>query len=230
MAIGAVEGAVAARTGGIREMCRPSLMKDDKFTGQTARIRGRSSAGYGRDMSGAGRGAPENSIPERSRRAGTYKQPEKYGVEHLVYVKRRHGSKLKAAVGREVPDIGFPELDEAVRHVAATGIPPGYSYHSAPPGEIRKNRLSFKLVVMCLSRAGAADRRADKLPDAESARCLRAGFAGRYGELRSGGLDGGDPFAALWRFASRQKTDPGMRTGGQMLPAYLLEKCGAFER
>ena len=229
MAIGAVEGAVVARTGGIREMCRPSLMKDDKFTGQAARIRGRSSAGYGRDMSGAGRGAPENSIPERSRRAGTYKQPEKYGVEHLVYVKRRHGSKLKAAVGREVPDIGFPELDEAVRHVAATGIPPGYSYHPAPPGEIRKNCPPSKLAAG-LSRAGAVDRHADKLPDAESAKRLRAGFAGRYGELRSGGLDGGDPFAALRRFASRQKADPGMRTGGQMLPAYLLEKCGVLER
>ena len=225
---------MVARAGGICELCRSGLMEDDKFIGQIAHIRGsrRGSARHDQSMSDTERNASENLILLCNNcHARVDRQPRKYSAEHLMDMKQRHESKLKATVVREMPDIEFPELDEVVRHIAATDIPPEYSYTLIPPGEkIRKNHLSSKFVVMGLSQAGTVGRYVDKHLDAESARRLRAGFVRQYGKLRSEGLDGDDLFAVLWQFASLYKVDPKMQAAGLALLVYLFEKCEVFER
>ena len=234
MATNKAEKEVVARAGGMCELCGTRVVEDNKLIGEISHIRGHKpdSARYDENMSESERESPENLIllcPTCHTRID--KLPEKYTAEHLLDMRDRHLNKLELAVSRAMPDIEFPELDEAVQYIATIDIPLEYSYTLVPPGEkIRKNRLSPKWVTMGLSQASTVSRYIDKHLDAESSRRLRAGFVKRYEKLRDEGLDGDDLFAALWQLASGRKTDPKMQAAGLALLVYLFEECEVFEK
>ena len=229
-----VEKQVVARAGGMCELCELRVVEDNNLIGEIAHIRGSKlgSARYDKNMPESERESPENLIllcPTCHTRID--KLPEKYTAEHLLDRRSRHLNKLELAVSRAMPDIEFPELDEAVQHIATIDIPLEYSYILVPPREkIRKNRLSPKWVTMGLSQASTVSRYIDKHLDAEFNRRLRAGFVKRYEKLRDEGLDGDDLFAALWQLASGRKTDPKMQAAGLALLVYLFEECEVFEK
>ena len=106
-----------ARAGGMCELCETRVLEDSKLMGEVAHIRGHKpdSARYDRNMSESERESPENLIllcPNCHTRID--KLPEKYTVEHLLDKRDRHRNKLEL-VSRGMPDIEFPELDEAVQ-------------------------------------------------------------------------------------------------------------------
>lgn len=230
----AVKKIVAARAGGMCELCGVRVVEDNKVIGEVAHIRGDKpdSARYDENMSESERNSPENLIwlcPTCHTRVD--KNQEKYTVKYLLDRRHRHLNKLEQTVGSAMPDIEFPELDEAVRHISTIDIPLEYSYKLVTPKEkILKNSLSPKWVMMGVSQARTVSRYMDKHSDAESSRRLRAGFVKRYEELRDEGLDGDDLFVVLWQFASRYKADPKMQAAGLALLVYLFEKCEVFEK
>ena len=230
----AVEKVVVARARGMCELCGEDVVEDNKMTGVIAHIQGHNptSARYNANMSESERNSPENLILLcGSCHIRVDKNPEKYTTEHLLDMRNRHANKWALTVGKAMPDIEFPELDEAVRYIATIDIPLEYSYTLVPPGEkIRKNCLSPKLVTMGLSQSNTVGRYMDKHVDAESGRRLRAGFVKRYRELRGEGLDGNYLFDVLWQFASRHNADPKIQAAGLALLVYLFEKCEVFEK
>lgn len=225
---------MAARSGGMCELCGTRIVENDKLMGEMAHIRGSrpGSARYDPSMSENQRDSPENLIllcPTCHTRID--KQPEKYTAAHLQEMKQSHTDKLARIVGIAMPDIEFPEIDEAIRHIASTDIPLDQSYVLVHPREkIQKNRLSSRWVMMGLSQAGTVGRYMDRHSDAESSRRLRAGFVKRYEELRGEGLDGDDLFMALWLFASGSRADPKTQAAGLALLVCLFKKCEVFER
>ena len=229
-----VKKIVAARAGGMCELCGIRIVEDNKIMGEVAHIRGDKpgSARYDKNMSEGERNSPENLIllcPNCHTRVD--KNPEKHTVEHLLYRQRHHLNKFEQAVGRAMPDIEFPELDEAVQHIVTIDIPLECSYTLVPPKEkIQKNNLSPKWVMMGMSQAKTVSRYMDKHSDTESNQRLRAGFVKRYEELRGEGLDGDSLFEVLWQFASRHKADPKIQAAGLALLVYLFEKCEVFEK
>lgn len=144
----AAERNVVARSGGMCELCGARIVEDDKLMGEIAHIRGSrpGSARYGPGMSESQRDSPENLIllcPTCHTRID--KHPEKYTAAHLRDRRQIHADKLERAVGIAMPDIEFPEIDGAVRHIASTDIPSEQSYVLVPPREkIQKNRLSAR--------------------------------------------------------------------------------------
>lgn len=234
MATEAVKKIVVAHAGGMCELCEVRVAEDNMIMGEVAHIRGEKpdSARYDENMSESERNSPENLIllcPNCHTRVD--KNPKKYTVKHLLDMRRHHRNKFEQAVGKAMPDIEFPELDEAVQHIATIDIPLEESYTLVPPKEkIQKNHLSFKWVVMGMSQTRTVSRYMDKQSDAESNRRLRAGFVKRYKELRGEGLDGDDLFKVLWQFTYRHKEDPKIQAAGLALLVYLFEKCEVFEK
>lgn len=230
----AIKKIVVARAGGMCELCGIRVVEDNRIIGEVAHIRGEKpgSARYDENMSESERNSPENLIllcPTCHTRVD--KNPKKYTVRYLLDKRRRHLSKFEQAVGKAMPDIEFPELDEAVQHIATIDIPLEYSYTLVPPKEkIQKNHLSFKWVVMGISQTKTVSKYMDKQSDAESNQRLRAGFVKRYKELRGEGLDGDDLFNVLWQFTYGHKVDPKIQAAGLALLVYLFEKCEVFEK
>lgn len=220
-----------ARSNGLCEMCGMSVVEDGKMMGQVAHIRGKrpGSGRHDADMSQSEMDSLENLILLCANcHVRVDKQPLKYTTEKMLEGIRR--SELKRAVGKAMPEIEFPELDEAVQHIASAHTSSEYSYTLVPPEEkIRKNHLTSRWVIMGLSQAPLVGRYMDKHSDAESGQRLRAGFVKRYKELVDEGLEGDKLFEDLWRFASGQKTDPKMQAAALALLVYLFEKCEVFE-
>lgn len=230
----AVKKIVAARAGGMCELCGVRVVEDNKIIAVAAHIKGEKpgSARYDDTMSDSERNSPENLIllcPTCHDRVD--KNPEKYTVKYLLDRRHRHLNKFEQSVGKAMPDIEFPELDEAVQHIAATDIPLEQSYILVPPKEkIQKNNLSTKWIMMGMSQTKTVSRYMDKHSDIQSNRRLRAGFVKRYEELRGEGLDGDSLFEVLWQFASRHRADPKIQAAGLALLVYLFEKCEVFKK
>lgn len=162
-------------------------------------------------------------------------QPNTYTVSDLRTWKTKHEAWVRERLTIEMPEVGFAELEVAVKAILVAPLPDDVTFHLTPVRDkIARNKLSpavyFYFTIGISKAKEVADFVSDlsvlspKFPEQ-----LKAGFAQEYQRLRGVGMEGDALFEALWDFASAHNTDFNRRAAGLAVLLYLFEKCEVFE-
>lgn len=163
------------------------------------------------------------------------KQPNTYTVADLRSWKTDHEAWVRTRLAREMPQVGFAELEVVVKGAFAAPGAPSERFSATPAIEkLAKNRLTdrvHKLLLMGYAGAPEVGRFVEHMivVDSEFPERMRAGFAEHYDRLREGGLDGDDLFMALYEFACGGSTDQLRHAAALAVLGYLFMKCEVFE-
>jgi len=162
-------------------------------------------------------------------------QPNKYTVEELLQIKRKHEKWIVDSTKEEVVNVSFVELSVVTKYLVSGQAEQGSSYTIIPPKEkIKKNNLSGEteaLIKMGMTQVKQVENFIDKCPDVEFGERLKQGFVREYERLRSEeGLSGDQLFDALLHFSSGSSGVFKERAAGLAVLVHLFEKCEVFEQ
>ena len=166
------------------------------------------------------------------------KQEQDHSIEQLKKLKAKHEDRVREGVNEAIADVGFPELEKAVKGIIQ--MPPCESSRDftppVPPEEkIKKNQLSDNKhidIKVGLAIAHEVKRfiqiEAQNAPD--FAERLKAGFLEKYYKLWREGNRGDDLFDLMCGYAEQGFRDQTMRAAGRGILIYLFELCEVFEK
>lgn len=166
------------------------------------------------------------------------KQEKKYTVEVLHDIKRKHEEWVQKSLEEVILDIGFYELDQVTRHIAAT--PFDFEdiesiIESVPlKKKMKRNEITDKVLPFMqigLLKAKEVGEYVNDVATTEPQfpKRLKWGFVDQYSKLHLEGLRGDSLFEALKEFANSGSTDFKRQAAGIAVLVYLFEKCEVFE-
>lgn len=160
-----------------------------------------------------------------------------YPAERLREIKSKHEAKVRQAMLDAFADVGFPELEEATRW--ATTIQPStvttdYSLRKVED-KIQKNNLdgdSRGVIAMGLGVASEVAKYIESVAqtDLNFPERLKAGFLEEYWRLKREGVNGGELFEFMCRFAQQGFEKQVQRSAGLAVLIHLFEACEVFEK
>lgn len=166
------------------------------------------------------------------------KQPNTFTADMLRRWKEEHERWVNERLAREMPEVGFSELEQITRGLLAASSSQVQDLVLTEPAEkLEKNRLGPKVrftLTMGLSKVHEVRdyvERATPLLGPEFPDRLKAGFLNKYRELHGAGLQGDALFEALRDFAAPpSKRSFNEQAAGLAVLAYLFQACEVFER
>lgn len=217
--------------------------------GQAAHIEGEHSgskkrqlsARYNPDMSDEERNSYHNLIYLCStchKRIDTIPEGEvDYPAERLKSIKADHEAKVRRAMLDAFAEVGFPELEEATKWALAvnpSAVTTDYSLIKVED-KIKKNDLdgdSRGVIAMGLGVASEVAKYIESVAqtDTEFPERLKAGFLEEYWRLKKEGVNGGDLFELMCRFAQQGFQRQAQRNAGLAVLIHLFEACEVFEK
>lgn len=217
--------------------------------GQAAHIAGENS-GSGKTQKSA-RFDPKMTEPDRNsyhnliylcgachKRIDTIPQGElDYPVDRLKAIKAEHEEKVRQAMLDAFPDVGFVELQEATQwasFVQPSAVTSDYSLLKVED-KIQKNDLDGDARGVIAMGLGVASEVAHYIEsvaqtDSEFPERLKAGFLEEYWRLKKNGVNGGDLFELMCRFAQQGFQKQAQRSAGLAVLIHLFETCEVFEK
>lgn len=162
-----------------------------------------------------------------------------YPVDRLKQIKSEHENRIHDAVVDAFPNVGFPELSEAVRWIddnVDPGAETGDFLLVSPRDKLNKNELgrrSETIVVSGLSVAREVGRFVEfrTQTDHRFPERLKEGFLIEYHRLKkTKELSADELFDLMCRFAQRGLHRQIERTAGLAVLVYLFEACEVFEK
>ena len=142
---------------------------------------------------------------------------------------------MREAVAREMPGVGFAELEVVANAMLAAPSEPSITFSITNPSQkMSRNGLTSSisiLITMGLSKAREVGQFVESMAllDPHFPERLKAGFVGEYVRLRGNGLEGDALFESLFQFSSQGSSDMKKRATGLAVLTYLFEKCEVFE-
>lgn len=160
-----------------------------------------------------------------------------YSVERLKQTKLGHEQAVRHAMLDAFADVGFPELQEAT-HWAITVQPSAVSGDYSllkVEDKIKKNDLAPDargVIAMGLGVASEVSRYIESVAqtDVEFPERLKAGFLEEYWRLKKEGVNGGNLFELMCRFAQQGFQRQAQRSAGLAVLIHLFEACEVFEK
>lgn len=162
-----------------------------------------------------------------------------YPIGRLKRIKSEHEKRIHDAVVDAFPDVGFPELSEAVRWIDENVDPragDGDFLLVSPRDKLNKNELGRRsevIVVSGLSVAREVRRFVEfrTQTDRHFPERLKAGFLIEYHRLKKmEELSADELFDLMCRFAQRGLQRQIEKTAGLAVLVYLFEACEVFEK
>ena len=161
-----------------------------------------------------------------------------YPVDLLKRIKLEHERKTRNAVVDAFPNVGFPELNEAVRWIDENADPdsrPSDFVLVPPRDKLNRNELgrgSETIVISGLAISHEVRRFVEirTQTDRRFPERLKDGFLHEYYRLKRMEVSGDDLFNLMCRFAQRGLDIQVERTAGLAVLVYLLETCEVFEK
>lgn len=164
-------------------------------------------------------------------------QEGKYDVPFLRDLKSAHEQWVQDTLDDAMTQIGFAELEVAIRGIAQQSAPQVAEFLVIPPDEkIAKNQLSDasrKLLVMGLMQSKEVKQYLQDMErlDAGFVDRLVAGFKSKYMDLSGDEQLNSDAiFETLLSFACGNASDFVIRAAGLALLSHLFETCEVFEK
>lgn len=164
-------------------------------------------------------------------------QERKYDIHYLRDLKSDHEQWVQETLDYAMSQIGFAELDVAIRGIAQQSTPQLAEFSVISPDEkIAKNQLSDtsrKLLVMGLMQSKEVKQYLQDMErlDAGFIDRLVAGFKSKYIDLSSDEQINSDViFETLLNFACGNASDFATRAAGLALLSHLFETCEVFEK
>lgn len=224
--------------------CRKELVIDrtprdrESIIGEIAHIQGEkpSSARYDPNISDEEKNSCDNLIFLcRACHKVIDDQPNKFTVEKLHEIKRKHEKWIIASTREEIIKVTFAELNIVTKYLVSGQPTLSESYAIIPPRDkIRRNRLSStseQLIIMGLTQVKQVADFINKCPDIDTSDRLKRGFVKEYNRLKNvENLLGDDLFNSLLDFASGGSNDFKQKAAGLAVLVYLFEKCEVFEK
>jgi len=163
------------------------------------------------------------------------KNPGLYTVDKLLQIKNDHEKWVLNELNKELPNIGFSELDDILKYLVSDQIGNKESYKLvSPTKKIKKNNLSPQVEQSILrGMIGSNQVKAyiDKHPDSEYGNRIRERFVNEYEKLyKNENLNGDDMFYRLLDFAALHSNDPKKVAAALSVLVYLFEACEVFEK
>lgn len=160
-----------------------------------------------------------------------------YPLEKLQQTKSEHEQAVRQAMLDAFADVGFPELQEATQWAATvqpSAVTGDYSLLKVED-KIKKNDLDADtrgVIAMGLGVASEVSRYIESVAqtDVEFPERLKAGFLEEYWRLKRGGVNGGDLFELMCRFAQQGFQRQAQRSAGLAVLIHLFEACEVFEK
>lgn len=162
-------------------------------------------------------------------------QPNTYSVSDLITWKAQHEVWVRNRLAAEMPDVGFAELEIAVRAILNAPADAASTFVITNPAEkMAKNGLTDRIhfeLTMGLGKAKEVGRFVERMTavDATFPERLSTGFVTEYRRLQGEGVDGDALFEGLRDFASRASPDFRQKAAALAVLSYLFEKCEVFE-
>lgn len=160
-------------------------------------------------------------------------QPNAHAVFSLRKIKAAHEAWVMDELGRSMPKVYFPELEQAVRHAVASDCGTSKPDTPLPPREkIDKNHLSSRSENMI--RHGMMATRLvkeylDASTDGQLAGRLKSGLGREYDKNRGEGLEGDELFDSMLRFVGGTG-DFARDAAGLAILVHFFESCEVFEK
>lgn len=160
----------------------------------------------------------------------------KYSVQVLRDIKSIHEQWVRDTLSDAMPQVGFAELEVAVKGIAQQSAADMTEFSVIPPDKkITKNQLSDvtrKLLVMGLMQSVQVKKyleAMEQIHDGFASR-LVGGFKSKYTELSVGNQSSSDAvFESILSFACSNATDFATRAAGLALLSHLFETCEVFK-
>jgi hypothetical protein len=162
-------------------------------------------------------------------------QSNTFTIPDLQEWKRQHEGWVRERLAREMPSVGFAELEVLARALLnAPGAPVIQFSVTDPSLKMQKNGLTQQvrhLLTMGLAKAKEVENFVVQMSDidAEFPERLKAGFVAKYTAYRAEGLDGDGLFEAMVQFAAGGNRDLKRTATGLAVLSHLFEKCEVFE-
>jgi hypothetical protein len=162
-------------------------------------------------------------------------QDNTFTVDDLRQWKKNHELWVRTTLAREMPAVGFPELDVVARAILQMPSEPNLTFLLTEPKEkMKKNNLTgniLQYVQLGSSKANEVEKfiQHAAILDSQFPERLKAGFVEKYSYLQGEGLDGDVLFESLHEFASGGSRDFLRQAAGLAVLVYLFEKCEVFE-
>lgn len=161
-----------------------------------------------------------------------------YPVDLLKRIKLEHERKIRNAVVDAFPNVGFPELNEAVRWIDENADPdnrPSDFVLVPPRDKLNRNELgrgSETIVISGLAVSHEVRRFVEirTQTDRRFPERLKDGFLDEYYRLKRMEVSGDELFNLMCRFAQRGLDRQVERTAGLAVLVYLFETCEVFEK
>ena len=160
-----------------------------------------------------------------------------YNVKALHDLKGTHEQWVRETLDDAMSQIGFAELEVAIRGIAQQGIKQVAEFTVIPPDEkIAKNQLSDttrKLLIMGLMQGDEVKQYMQEMERIDEGFVdeLVGGFKDKYLKLLGEDQLSGDAiFETLLNFACNNASDFPTRAAGLALLAHLFETCEVFEK
>ena len=158
-----------------------------------------------------------------------------YTVEILRQWKREHEQWVNTSLAKEMPKIGFAELEVVCRGIVSVQMAPNIDFHVlAPKEKMAKNGLTAEVRFLLETGSG-------KIPEVSAfvshiatmdysfPERLVSGFRREYDRLLLEGIQGDGLFFALQKFASLGSDDMVQMSAGLAVLSYLFHTCEVFE-
>lgn len=164
------------------------------------------------------------------------KQENTYTIDDLRHWKAGHELWVRGRLTAEIPSITFAEMEMVTKGLLAAPLSEDYSFTlTTPRDKLNRNGLTERvnfLVTIGFSKVREVAKFVNFIgqvvPDFGDA--LKAGFIGKYNELKEQGIEGDALFEALHQFASGDSRDFRHQAAGLAVLMYLFEICEVFER
>lgn len=158
-----------------------------------------------------------------------------FTTQDLRNWKNDHEAWVRTTLAREMPSVGFAELDIVSKAIMSVPSEPNVAFTLTDPVQkMTRNGLTDKVlqyIQMGSSKAGEVEKFIQKFAacDPQFPERLIAGFVTEYSHLREEGFDGDSLFEALHSFASGGSHEFLKQAAGLAILIYLFEKCEVFE-
>jgi len=160
-----------------------------------------------------------------------------YPVKRLHAIKVEHAAKVRQAMLNAFADVGFPELQEATQWattIHSSVVTSDYSLLKLDD-KIKKNHIDDDargVIAMGLGVANEVAKYIENVAqtDTEFPERLKAGFLSEYWRLKKEGVNGGELFELMCRFAQQGFQRQAQRSAGLAVLIHLFEACEVFEK
>lgn len=161
-----------------------------------------------------------------------------YPIDRLRRIKSEHERKVRDAVVDTFPDVGFPELSEAVRWIDENADPdnrPSDFVLVPPRHKLNRNELGRGSEIIIISGFAVSHevRRFVEIrtqTDRHFPERLKDGFLKEYYRLKRMDVSGDELFNLMCRFAQQGLDRQVEKTAGLAVLVYLFETCEVFEK